>query len=324
MRTPRVLWLIPILIFLGLCSVVGVLLHDEMRTSELQSQWLTHYDSLIDFKMAPGANPAMRFPIDGPYNQRLGYSYLPFFTKSMAADGFTVAAQARTSPTFDYFVDHGVYPVYHAKTVTGLALYDRDGRPIYNATYPAHVFANFESIPPLLTSTLLYIENRELLKPGPVTRNPVIEWRRFIYAAFAHIAQKIVPGINAGGGSTLATQIEKFRYSPGGETGNALEKLRQIASASLRVYLDGPDTRKARERIVLDYLNSTPLGARPGFGEVNSIGDGLWAWFGIDLNQASTALNLPDTDADSLRAKAYVYRAALGLILAQRRPSYYL
>src|ERR1700733_9760163 len=97
MRTPGLLWLIPILIFAGICTVFGVLLRDEMRTSELQSQWLTHYDSLIDFKMAAGPNPTMRHPIDGPYNQRLGYSYIPFFTKSMAADGFTVAAQARTS-----------------------------------------------------------------------------------------------------------------------------------------------------------------------------------------------------------------------------------
>ncbi|MDE2030107.1 MAG: transglycosylase domain-containing protein, partial [Alphaproteobacteria bacterium] len=195
---------------------------------------------------------------------------------------------------------------------------------IYAASYPQRVFKSFDQIPPILVKTLLYIENRDLLKPGPVTRNPVIEWDRFLKAAFFHVIHKAVPFFNAGGGSTLATQIEKFRFSPQGRTESGPEKLRQILSASLRVYLDGPDTRAARKKIALDYLNSTPLSARPGFGEINSIGDGLWAWFGIDLPSAIIALNLPEDNPADLYKKAAVYRAALGLILAQRRPSYYL
>ena len=109
-------------------------------------------------------------------------------------------------------------------------------------------FPIFGDIPPLLVSTLLYIENRELLKDGPVTRNPVIEWDRFLYAVFGHVAHNFIPEFNAGGGSTLATQIEKFRFSPGGQTTSGLDKLRQIMSACLRVYLDGRDTRKARKK----------------------------------------------------------------------------
>ncbi|MFY9289032.1 MAG: transglycosylase domain-containing protein [Alphaproteobacteria bacterium] len=324
MRVPRIFWLIPILIALGILIVFGVLLRDEMRTSKLQAEWLSTYGKQIKFTMQAGSNPEIHYPPSGPYNQRLGYSYMPYFIKSLETADYDVAAQMRTSKTFQYFVGRGLYPIYHAKTTAGLTLYDRDGQKLYNASYPNHVFNDFKSIPPLLVDTLLYIENRELLKDGPVTLNPVIEWDRFAYAAVGQLVQKIVPNFNAGGGSTLATQIEKFRYSPGGQTGSAMDKIRQIVSASLRVYLDGPDTREARKKIVLDYMNSTPLSARPGFGEVNSIGDGLWAWFGIDLNDAVIALNLPDTDADSLRAKARVYRACLGLILAQRRPSYYL
>jgi len=322
MRTPRLLWTIPILIMLGILTVFVVLLRDEMHTSRLQAQWITYYDNLIHFNLEPGPNPAMRYPSNGPYNQRLGYTYLPFFVKSLEAGDYTVAAQTRASPTYDYFMDRGLYPIYRAKTTTGLELYDRGGRPIYDANYPAHVFANFESVPPVLVNTLLYIENRDLMKAVPPTHNPVIEWRRFFYAAFGRGLQKFIPGINTGGGSTLATQIEKFRYSPNGETHNAKDKLLQIASASMRIYLNGPDTEAAGKQLVLDYFNSTTLGARPGFGEINSIGDGLWAWFGIDLNAANIALSLPD-DPDSLRVKAHVYRAALGLILGQRRPSYY-
>lgn len=324
MRVPRTLWLIPIAIALGIIVVVSVLARDEMRTSKLQAEWLSTYASEMTYAPQPGFNPDLRYPSKGPYNQRLGYSYMPFFLKTLQGDGYDVASQMRVSSTYRYFQARGIYPIYHAKTVAGLTLYDRDGSRLYSASYPNHVFADYRSIPPLLVNTLLYVENRELLKDGPITRNPVIEWDRFFYAAFGQLIHKFIPSFNPGGGSTLATQIEKFRYSPGGQTNSALDKLRQIASASLRVYLDGPDTRNARKEIVLDYLNSTPLSARPGFGEVNSIGDGLWAWFGIDLNDATTALNLPEKDDDSLRAKARVYRASLGLILAQRRPSYYL
>ncbi len=323
-RPLRFLWIVPLLIFIGLVTIFFVVARDEMHTSKLQAQWLSYYGSLIHFDVEPGLNANLRYPSDGPYNQRLGYNYLPFYIKSLAADNYTVAAQARATPTYDYFMDRGFYPIYHVKTATGLTLYDQSGKSIYAASYPTRVFNNFDAIPPLLTFTLLYIENRELLRPGPATRNPVIEWRRLAYASVGHFMQRLNPGLNAGGGSTLATQIEKFRFSPGGETHGAMDKWRQLISASLRVYLDGPDTQEERKQIVLDYLNSTPLGARPGFGEVNSIGDGLWTWFGIDLREAITALNLPDTDPDSLRSKAHVYRAALGLILAQRRPNYYL
>lgn len=324
MRLPGLFWAIPILIFIGFLSVVGVLIRNEMRTSTLQSEWLSWYGARINFAMKAGPNPDIRFPNSGPYNQRLGYSYLPFYIKALRGEDYKVVGQMRASPTYDYFLDSGFYSPYRVKTVAGLKLYDRNGHPLYMASYPTRIFNDFNSIPPLMVSTLLHIENRELLNDGPVTRNPVIEWDRFMYAAIGHLLQNFVPGLNAGGGSTLATQIEKFRFSPGGQTANGIDKLRQIASASLRVYMDGPDTRAARKHIVLDYLNSTPLGARPGFGEVNSIGDGLWAWFGIDLKEAASALNLPEDNAADLRAKAQVYRSMLGLMLAQRRPTYYL
>jgi membrane peptidoglycan carboxypeptidase len=324
MRLSQALWLVPIVIVFGFGIVIGILALREMRTSKLQAAYLSHLASDIRFDLKDGPNPDLQVPAAGPYNQRLGYSYIPFFVKALESDDYTVAQQTRISTLAAFLLDKGLYPIYHAKTVTGLSLLDRFGQPLYSASYPSHVFADFHSIPPLLVDTLLYIENRELLKPSPPTHNPVIEWDRFFYAAAGRLIQNFGYGFNAGGGSTLATQIEKFRNSPGGQTGGIMDKLRQIASASLRVYLDGPDTRPDREKIVLDYLNSTPLSARPGFGEVNSIGDGLWAWFGHDLNEAIKALNLPEMNPDSLQIKASVYRETLGLILAQRRPTAYL
>ena len=320
----RFFWVFPLVVFVGTTTLIAAAVYDEIRTSSLQSEWLSSYGKNISFAMEPGANPDQHYPKFGPYNERLGYSYLPFYIKALRTDDFTVAAQMRASQTYDNLLKHGFYPIYHPKTVAGLTMYGSDGEKIYATAYPKHVFDSFDQIPPLLVNTLLYIENRDLLTDDSVTHNPVVEWNRLFYAVSGYALHKIFHTGNTGGGSTLAIQIEKFRFSPQGQTGNGLEKLRQIGSASLRIYLDGADTREARQQIVLDYLNSTPLSARPGFGEINSIGDGLWAWFGIDLNDARTALALPEDDASSLKTKATVYRAALGLVLSQRRPSYYL
>ena len=97
-----------------------------------------------------------------------------------------------------------------------------------------------------------------------------------------------------------------------------------MVSASLRAYRDGADTSAARRQIVVDYLNSTPLSARTGFGEVNGLGDGLWAWFGTDFARANRLLSGPARNPAALLEQARVYKQVLSLLLAQRRPSYYL
>lgn len=324
MRIVQGLWVVPIVFVLGLMVVGGILASEEIHTSRLQANYFSNIAAKVNFRLVNGANQSFMVPEEGPYNRRLGYSYLPVFAKSLTSYDYQITQQAVGSETYQWLLKKSVYPIYRPKTVAGLSLYDRKGQPLYGTSFPRHVFADYASIPPLVTDTLLFIENRELLRDGPITRNPVIEWDRFFFAALGQAIQAIVPGFNVGGGSTLATQIEKFRFSPGGQTNGAMDKLRQIASASLRVYLDGPDTREARKKIVLDYLNSTTLSARPGLGEINSIGDGLWAWFGHDLSMISAALRLPETSSDNLAMKASAYREVLGLILAQRRPSYYL
>ena len=129
---------------------------------------------------------------------------------------------------------------------------------------------------------------------------------------------------DAGGASTLATQIEKFRHSPGGRTGGGLDKLRQMITASLRAYYDGPDTLKRREEIVTAYLNSTPLASMPGYGEIIGLPDALWVWFGTDLDEAAKVLNETPRTAAELARQGEIYRQALAFIVSGRRPSYYL
>ena len=99
-------------------------------------------------------------------------------------------------------------------------------------------------------------------------RNPAIEWNRLALATVGRVAAIVVPGLRQGGGSTLATQIEKFRHSPRGLTGGVGEKLRQMLTATARAYSGGPNTLQRRQEIITTYLNSTPLSSMPGYGEV--------------------------------------------------------
>jgi len=184
----RFFWVFPFAIFVGTAALIAAAVSDEIRTSEIQSEWFSWYGRQVTFAMQSGANPDEHYPKFGPYNERLGYSYLPFYIKALRADDFTVAAQMRASPTYDDLLKHGFYPVYHPKTTAGLTMYGSDGETIYATSYPKHVFDGFDQIPPLLVDTLLYIENRDLLKDGPITRNPVVEWNRLFYAVFGYAA----------------------------------------------------------------------------------------------------------------------------------------
>src|SRR5205085_5967929 len=135
---------------------------------------------------------------------------------------------------------------------------------------------DFQNIPDLVTRSLLFIEDRYLFDRQEPERNAAVEWNRFFLAVFGRIGGWFVPGLKEGGGSTLATQIEKFRHSPHGLTGGVGEKLRQMLTATARAYRDGPDTMKRRQEIVATYLNSTPLSSMQGYGEVIGIPEALW------------------------------------------------
>jgi len=312
---------------LGALGVKGyIFLRDELPSSTLQARYLSALGSQISFAVEPGPSPLIRYPRNGPYDLRLGYVALPNFIQRLRALGFAITAQARVSPKLAQVVDSGFFPMYHEKIQAGLRLFDQAGTLVYSTTAPTHVYRTFDDIPPLVLQTLLFIENRELFDARYPQRNPAVEWDRFGLAA-VHTLLRVLPfHISRPGGSTLATQLEKFRHSPDGRTGSIVEKFRQMGSASIRAYLDGPDTLPARRETALAYLNSVPLGAIPGYGEVHSLGDGLWAWYGADFALMNRLLQ-----ADALTAigpvsaeQATAYRQVLCLLIAQRRPAWYL
>ena len=306
-------------------ALVG-LLTGELRHSRAQSRYLAAHARTFTFRLLAGPSESIHFPRSGPYDNRMGHSLIPDFAGLLAAKGFEVEAQARLSPALLRFTQRGFFPPYREKTRAGLEILDHRGEELFCARYPARTYSRFDLIPEVIVDTLLFIENRELLDFRRPYRNPAVEWDRLAKASLDATWQLADKERKVPGGSTLATQLEKFRHSPEGRTSDAREKLRQMMSASFRAYLDGEDTREARRRIVLDYINSVPLAAMPGHGEVTGLGDGLWVWFGRDLESVNSLLSEPEVGLreDGEEERGLAYKQVLSLFLAQRRPSYYL
>ncbi|MCK9293538.1 MAG: transglycosylase domain-containing protein [Desulfobulbaceae bacterium] len=296
----------------------------ELPSSRYQARYLTKLVSELTFQVEEGPSPRTCYPESGISDTRMGYTRIPEYLKSLTTRGFVIEKQARVSPRMIQLSRQlGLYPTYHEKMQAGLTILGGNDETIYSVRFPERVYRDFTEIPPVLVDSLLYIENRELLNFRSPTRNPAIEWDRLAKAATDRAIQVFKPKHDVPGGSTLATQIEKYRHSPDGMTHNVTDKLRQMASATLRVYLDGENTVKARHRIVYEYLNTVPLSAAGGLGEVNGMGDGMWAWYGVDFAAFNQALNGKESGQELLD-KAWMFKHALSLIVAQRRPSGFL
>ena len=312
-----------LLVFLILSAIAAAIVLNEMRTSHFQSEYFSKIASKLNYKMGPGVSRAIRFPKTGPYDERLGYSRLPEFTKLLTDQNFVITDQARMSPEL---LTLPLPPIYQEKDRAGLDLYDDKHQLLYTTRSPERVYPDFESVPKLLADTLLFIEDRELLDTRHPYRNPAVNWSRLDRAILDQGLHAINPSHEAPGASTLVTQIEKYRHSPDGRTASAHEKLQQMESASIRAYLHGQDTMVGRRQAVLSYLNTVPLTAKAGYGEINGLGDGLWAWYGRDFNDVNALLrNVKfEKQGQDLQQLALTYKQALSLMIAQRRPSYFL
>jgi membrane peptidoglycan carboxypeptidase len=321
-RTRRRVRLLSVSIGAGLALLLALTLLFELRTSTVQARVFSTQARRLSYALAPGAGPVLRSPEGGPYDERLGYSRLPAFVERLRAAGYAVEAQARPSPAMLALGRWGLFPIYHEKDRAGLRVTDRADRPLYEVRVPERVYERFERIPEPILRTLLFVENRDLLDPQRRHLNPAIDWHRLTKAVGLELLGKVGRQGQTIGASTLATQIEKFRHSPEGRTRSAGAKLRQMISASLRAYQDGADSWGSRQMIVKDYINSMPLGAAIGRGEVLGLGEGLWAWYGMDFGEANRLLT--DGAAPWEGARARAYKRVVSLILAARRPYYYL
>lgn len=314
---------------LVLLAFGGLAVSCEARGSWLQARYFTRRASQLTNETGEGPSDRIRFPGDGPYDRRFGYARLPAALQTATGRGYRIASQVRVSERFAQVVDRGVSPIFQEKTQAGLRILDRRGATVFESRYPERIYPSVDSIPPAVLQTLLFLENRALLDPRFPNRNPSVDWSRMVKAAADFALSRLGSGRSVPGASTLATQLEKFRHSTEGRTRSAREKLLQMEAASLRSYLGGENTEAARRRIVADYLNSVPLAAIAGAGEVIGLGDGLWAWYGADFDEVNRRLWEEArvgraTDSAAVARRAVAYRQVLSLMLAHRRPSYLL
>jgi membrane peptidoglycan carboxypeptidase len=305
------------LLALGLLAAIA---YHEMRTSTLQSLFLSNYVTKLSHPIEPGPSPAMAVPEGGPFDRQRGYSLIPEFQERLAVRGYRVVEQARQSPELIQLVRWGVAPPYPESPVAGLVIRDTRGTVLHDARPRAGFYRRFGEVPPLVVNTLLFIENRELGRATNPRANAAVDWPRLAKASLLYAGSRVGLAGHVEGGSTLATQLEKYRHTPDGRTESPADKIRQMAGASLKVYQKGPDTRAQRHQIVVDYLNSMPLSGVPGVGEVSGLGEGLRGWFGLELEDVTKALAGPGASVEKARA----FKHVLALIYAVRAPTYYL
>src|SRR5262245_53826226 len=213
----------------------------ECRTSRFQALVFHRLASRLSFKMERGKSPSIVLP-GGPADDRLGYARLSDFEQSLSERSYRISRQASFAPPLVLIARAGINPPYTEKNSAGLRLLDRHGEVLFDGTSTRHHFKSYEDIPDPIVPALLFIENRELFSDRYPYRNPAVEWDRLAYVAVLYGQKAAGLGGDVQGGSTLATQIEKYRHSAAGLTSSPEEKLRQISSASLRAYRNGIDT----------------------------------------------------------------------------------
>ena len=302
----------------------GLLLGQELRSAHYQARFFADMASQAKFTVGPGPSPSIRFPHSAPYDDRLGYSALPARLKQLAARDFEIVSQARISKGMADIVDAGYFAPYAEKTQAGLRILDCRRDVLFQERYPKRIYARFDDVPRILIDSLLFIENRELLDAHQPRRNPAVEWSRLANAVWSAAIHTVTGDAGRSpGGSTLATQLEKYRHSSEGRTASITEKFQQMVSAALRAYQGGEDTTEARRNIALAYINTMPLSAKAGFGEVHGLGDGLWAWYGRDFNEFNRVMHREAAQNGDFSEQALLYKQALSLLISQRRPSWY-
>lgn len=312
-------------IWLFVVGVAGGFAVSELKGGRIQARIMAMSVKDARFELATGPTFGVRYPIAGPFDTRLGYTQIPRFRAHLESRGGQVAAQAQWTDRLKAVVDLGLSPPYPEKSLAGLHISGRRKHTLYDAVDPYETaFEGLADVPPIVGEALMFFENRELLDGRSPYQNPAFEVKRTAFAVSQALLRMVEPGTKVPGGSTLATQLEKFRHAPGGRTRSPGDKLRQMMSASLRAYAGGVDTTEHRKQVLVDYLNTFPLGAVPGFGEVNGLGPGLWAWFGLDLAEVGALLEDVRTvgaDDPMLRERAEALAHTVALLISTRRPN---
>src|SRR6185295_3176548 len=130
-------WLALALGALALVTMLGaVFVAREMESSALQARYFSERAARLEFHLEPGASDAIRFPRNGPYDQRLGYTGLAGFLDRLGERGYRIESQARSSPELVDLIESGYFPPYPEKSQAGLRIQDCRNETLFSFRAP--------------------------------------------------------------------------------------------------------------------------------------------------------------------------------------------
>lgn len=178
---------------LGLILALGAVW--EVRTSSVQSWFFARWSAELRYTVEAAPSTRIAFPREGPFDERRGYTRLPAFSERLQTDGYHIAEQAHQAPALTRLILNGIPPPYPESPVAALVIHDNTGHVMFDAGAGEPVFHDVAEIPPLITQTLLFIENRRIGlsaddQPG-LYANPAIDWQRSTKALISYAVRKV-------------------------------------------------------------------------------------------------------------------------------------
>ena len=128
-----------------------------------------------------------------------------------------------------------------------------------------------------------------------------------------YVGAKLHLPVPVQGGSTLAVQLEKFRHSPNGRTDTPSKAAPDSRAPASKPTAPAPIPAPGASASSSIISITVPLAAAPGYGEIHGLGEALFAWFGMRLDQAAAALRRAGSDSgEGARLQMYFDAAHLG------------
>jgi hypothetical protein len=215
--------------------------------------------SQLTTAIGEGPSDRIRFPGNGPYDRRFGYTRLPTALETATEQGYRIAAQVRVSERFAEVVDRGVFPIFREKTQAALIPTDAVRRS--SISLPEHACSVD------LTGRGRRRSSNWAFRPA-LNRNPSVDRSRM--ARRPPISRWPGWGATAGAGASTLASTESSDTDEG-RTRTAREPVPRWRPPAAKLHRG---EHGGRRRIAADHLNSA-VAAIAGHGEVTGLGDGL-------------------------------------------------
>ena len=313
---------------LAVLSTMAFGMPRRVRTSWLQSGAAQRLRPAADLRARAGPSPSIRFPSAGPYDTASATPSCPRFIERLDARGYRGRRSRRACRSaICELIDRGVFPIYARRPRPGLTLLDQHGAAMF-----AGALSRARSIPTSRRS-----------RPGG--RHPAVhrEPRAARSAdAAAQSGDRVGPAGRAGAAARsrrLAEPVAQARRAAARSRPRSRSTAtRRSAAPTASRREAAPDglgqparlSRRPRDqrgpapdRGRLSQLDAAQR-ARPASARSTASATACGPGSAATSSTPTGLLRAARRDAEELRRKARFYKQVLSLLLAQRRPAYYL